>query len=88
MLESSPPEYSRQFLPRHPAPGPVFKPTEHYTQTDWQHLIEGRQAEVFVKGENIGFIGELSPEVITNFNLLVPVSSLELNLDKLFELIK
>ncbi len=50
-------------------------------------LIKGRQADIFVKKERVGFIGELDPNVLNNFDLLVPVSSLELNLDLIFKLI-
>lgn len=57
-------------------------------ESDLSFLIEGRRANILVKGKNIGFIGELHPEILTNFGLLVPVSCLELNLEKLFELIK
>lgn len=45
--------------------------------------IEGRQAEIFVRGDSIGFIGELHPQVLENFGLIVPVVSFEINLDLL-----
>ncbi len=50
-------------------------------------LIEGRQADVYVSGKNVGFIGELHPQVIENFGLLVPVSCLEVNLSKIFDIL-
>jgi len=49
-------------------------------------LIEGRSASIFVKGERVGFIGELHPQIIKNFGLLVPVSSFEINIEKIYEL--
>ncbi len=47
-------------------------------------LIEGRQADVYVNGKNAGYIGELHPQVIENFGLLVPVACLEINLDTIW----
>lgn len=49
-------------------------------------LIEGRSAEVIVKGVSVGFIGELHPQVLDNFGMLVPICSFELNLDKIWKL--
>lgn len=49
-------------------------------------LIEGRCARIFVKDTYVGFIGELHPQIIKNFGLLVPVSSFEINLEKIYEL--
>jgi len=51
------------------------------------YLIEGRSAEILVKGKSVGFIGEIHPQVLENFSLIVPVSSFEINLIKIFELI-
>ena len=55
-------------------------------ESEKSFLIEGRRADVFVKGEYVGFIGEVHPKVLTNFGLIVPVSSFELNLEKIWEL--
>lgn len=46
-------------------------------------LIEGRAADVFVNKKKIGFIGELHPQVLENFGLIVPVGVFELRLDLL-----
>jgi hypothetical protein len=40
VLDGSPPAYSRQFLPRHPAPNPVLKTRGNFTETDWAALID------------------------------------------------
>ena len=56
-------------------------------ETKKNFLIEGRSAEILLKGKEVGFIGELHPKVLTNFGLIVPVSSFEINLTKIFELI-
>jgi len=37
--------------------------------------------------KTIGFVGELSPQFITKFNLRLPVSMFELNLSNLFEIL-
>lgn len=52
-------------------------------------FIEGRGAKILVKDHknmiNIGFFGEIHPEVIRNFNLEVPLTAFEINLNKLYE---
>ncbi len=60
-----------------------------YSVEEVEHdsFIPGRVGRVIVKGKNIAFIGEISPVVLTNFGLEVPVVGLELNLSDLFNLI-
>ena len=43
-------------------------------------FFPGRYAEVFAKGRRVGHLGVLHPEVITAFELNLPISALELNL--------
>lgn len=43
-------------------------------------FFPGRYAEVFAKGRRVGHLGVLHPDVITAFELNLPVSALELNL--------
>ncbi|MAG47974.1 phenylalanine--tRNA ligase subunit beta [archaeon] len=50
-------------------------------------FIEGRSGKIIIKEKNLGFLGELSPEVITNWDLELPVSALELNISKLFKIL-
>jgi len=50
-------------------------------------FIPGRVGEIIVKDKIIGIIGELSPQVLTNWDLKVPVVGLELDLEQLFSLI-
>ena len=50
-------------------------------------FIPGRVGEIMVKDRTIGVIGSLSPQVITNWNLVLPVVCLELNLEELFLLL-
>lgn len=47
--------------------------------------IPGRVARVSVNGQNIAYIGELNPNVISNWDLEMPVAVFELNLTELFE---
>ena len=44
-------------------------------------FFSGRCAEVCAKGEVIGVIGVLYPEVITAFDLNMPASVLEINIE-------
>jgi phenylalanyl-tRNA synthetase beta chain len=50
-------------------------------ESKFPYLIEGRSAKIKVKGKEVGFIGELHPQVLDNFGLLVPVSVFEINLN-------
>jgi phenylalanyl-tRNA synthetase beta chain len=46
-------------------------------------LIEGRTGKIMLKGKEIGIIGEISPQVLSNFNLEIPVAVFEIDVDKL-----
>jgi len=50
--------------------------------------INGRVGEIIINDVILGVIGELHPQVLTNWDLMVPVVCLELDLEKLFKLIK
>ncbi len=45
-------------------------------------FIEGRTAGVLVNGEEIGFVGEIHPEVLLNWGIDFPVSGFEIDLNK------
>ncbi len=47
-------------------------------------MIKGRCGVVKFKGRNIGFLGEISPGVLVDYDLDVPVSGFEIVLDDLF----
>ena len=58
-------------------------------ETSHQAFIEGRAGEIIIKTnkqtkQSIGYIGEISPRVLKNFKLNMPVGALEINLDWLF----
>ena len=57
-------------------------------ESEHNSFIKGRVGKILIKGKELGIIGEQSPEVLTNWELNVPVVSFELNLEKLFGLIK
>ena len=44
-----------------------------------------RGFSVMLKGEKIGSVGVIHPEVLNNFELKYPVSALEIDFDKMFE---
>jgi phenylalanyl-tRNA synthetase beta chain len=50
--------------------------------------IPGRSGDIIVNDTKLGFLGELHPLVLENWELVVPVIGLELDLEKLFELLK
>lgn len=52
----------------------TYAPTEHPS------FIPGRAAQVTISGGGSGLIGELHPEVLTNWHLLYPVACAELDL--------
>jgi phenylalanyl-tRNA synthetase beta chain len=49
--------------------------------------ISGRAGQVKVKGKTIAYIGEINPQVLTNFNLTTPIAAIEIKLDELFKVI-
>jgi phenylalanyl-tRNA synthetase beta chain len=46
-------------------------------------FIPGRTAEIIYQNNKIGLIGEVSPETLTNFDIQMPVSILEININHL-----
>ena len=46
-------------------------------------FLKGRCAEILYESKTIGFIGEVNPDLITKFNLHIPLSAFELNLSSL-----
>jgi phenylalanyl-tRNA synthetase beta chain len=45
-------------------------------------FLEGRAATIHVKNRKVGILGEVHPEVITNFELENPVSAFEIDLEE------
>lgn len=58
------------------------------TSTKNKAFLEGRYAEIIVEKEPIGFVGQLNPEVLVNFELEMPACAFELDFVKLEEFVK
>ncbi|RLE56341.1 MAG: phenylalanine--tRNA ligase subunit beta [Thermoprotei archaeon] len=54
-----------------------------FREVEHPSFIPGRCAEVLVDDEVIGIVGEVHPEVLTNFDIPVPVEVMEIDLTKL-----
>lgn len=65
-----------------------FSITYKITAFDHPSFIQGRAGKIIVKDKEIGIIGEIHPQVLTNFDLTVPVAGFEINLTELLEVIK
>ena len=50
------------------------------------HLIEGRTGELTINGKHAGYIGEVHPETLRNWNIKMPVTIIELSLDEILNL--
>jgi phenylalanyl-tRNA synthetase beta chain len=50
--------------------------------------IPGRCGSINVKGQSIGMMGESHPQVLENWQVLVPVSAFEIDLTALFKILK
>jgi phenylalanyl-tRNA synthetase beta chain len=57
---------------------------EYFPLNDFSTFVEGRVAIVTVKDNSIGVLGEVHPEVLTNFGLIYPVALAELTLARVF----
>lgn len=57
-------------------------------EKDKSEFIQGRTAQIIINNVPIGTIGEIHPETLISFNMKMPVALIEINLDKLIELIK
>ena len=57
-------------------------------RSDFPWLISGRAAEVHFNGEKIGCFGEVHPRLISKRGIIVPISYLELNFDKISKIIQ
>jgi phenylalanyl-tRNA synthetase beta chain len=53
-------------------------------ETEHKSYIPGRVARILIDDKEIGLIGELHPETLTNWELFVPAVCLELDMEKLF----
>ena len=61
-----------------------------YDSKDAEHpsFIPGRVARISVAGEGVAYIGEMHPQVLSNWELDMPVACFELNITALYEALK
>jgi phenylalanyl-tRNA synthetase beta chain len=53
-----------------------------YRPSEYPTFVPGRAAEILVAGKSIGILGEVHPEVLSNFGLTYPVALAELTLER------
>jgi phenylalanyl-tRNA synthetase beta chain len=53
-------------------------------KTEHPSFIQGRVAKILVRGKQIGIIGEISPEVLENWKLEMPVAAFEVEVENIF----
>lgn len=58
------------------------------TETEHNSFIPGRVGGIIIKGKKIGIIGEIHPQVLTNFQIGMPTSAFEINIQELLEVLK
>ena len=54
-------------------------------EAEHDSFIKGRVGRILINNKGVGYIGEIHPIVLDNFNLSLPVAGLELNLSEIFE---
>lgn len=47
------------------------------------YFIEGRSGKIVVDGEEIGYIGEIAPNILSNLKLKMPVTAFEIDIERL-----
>lgn len=48
------------------------------------YLIDGRTGSIYMNDQEIGFIGEVHPEVLRKWNIKMPIALIELSLNRIF----
>lgn len=63
--------------------------TMSYEIVDHVHdsFIKGRVAKIMVKDQRVGIIGELHPQIVTDFALEMPLAVIELDIAALFRIL-
>ncbi|MFH1399296.1 MAG: phenylalanine--tRNA ligase subunit beta [Candidatus Woesearchaeota archaeon] len=56
-------------------------------ETEHPSFIPGRVGKIVVQGNDLGYIGEIHPQVLTNFGIEMPVAVFELDLQELISFI-
>ena len=63
----------------------VFGVKAEFEQCLYEYLHDGRSASIIVNGENVGYIGEIHPDVSEKYDLTGRVYVAEINLSKLMQ---
>ncbi|MEK6855369.1 MAG: phenylalanine--tRNA ligase subunit beta [Nanoarchaeota archaeon] len=50
------------------------------------NLINGRNAKIMIKNNEIGYIGEVAPETLRAWNIKMPISVIEISLEEIFKI--
>lgn len=56
-------------------------------ETAKQGFIDGRTAKILINKKEVGILGEIHPTFLKNFHIKMPISILEINLEKIFDLL-
>ena len=51
-------------------------------------MIDGRTASIIINGKNVGFIGEVHPEILDNWNIKQPLAVIEISLEEILNRFK
>ena len=51
-------------------------------------LIDGRQGDIFVNNENIGWVGEINPNILEKLGIKYPLTGFEISIKELIKYIK
>jgi len=57
------------------------------SETTEDRLIEGRAASITINGKPVGFMGEVHPEVLKDWNIKMPLSILEISLEEMLKIL-
>jgi len=61
----------------------MFEISYEIKETENPTFIQGRVGEIIINNKSVGIIGEISPTVLKNNKIKMPVASLEININKL-----
>lgn len=62
-----------------------IKDAYKYEKVEYPFLINGRSAKITINSKEIGFLGEINPEVLLKFNINIPTVVAELYIKPLFK---
>lgn len=54
-----------------------------FSESNLDYFIPGRQAYIIVNDKIVGFVGEIHPEILENFELFMPTTIAEINLSEI-----